>query len=319
MMAVNLDLPYVLRSSFVNVVRLCEAYSKVLIVHADHVGSKQMAEIRLTLRGQAVILMGKNTMIRTSMKKLTPTMPQLEKLIPCVKQNIGLIFCVDDPSAVRKVVLENKVPAPARQGVIGPCDVMIPAGRTGLEPSQTSFFQALGISTKIVQGQIEILTNVELIKTGEKVTASQSALLQKLNIRPFNYGLSVRQIYDDGSVYDASVLDITNSDIIAKIRGGLNNVSAFARQIGLPNQVSIVHSVMEAFKFCTAAVLESDYTFPEMEKIKEIVNNPEAFAAMVASAPPPPVSCVTGAPVAAVKEEEPEEEEEDDMGFGLFD
>lgn len=229
-----------------------------------------MAEIRLALRGRAVILMGKNTMIRTALRKMSPDIPQLDRLIPCIKQNIGLIFCINEATEVRKVVVENKVPAPARQGVFAPTSVVIPAGPTGLDPSQTSFFQALGIGTKIVKGQIEIQTDVNLITLGEKVTASQCALLQKLNIRPFSYGLIVKQIYDDGSVYDATVLDITNEDIIKKFITGVQYVAALSRQVGLPNQASIAHAIVEGFKFSMAAVLESEFVFPEMAKFKEV-------------------------------------------------
>lgn len=162
------------------------------------------------------------------------------------------------------------MPAPARQGVFAPCDVQVPAGPTGLDPSQTSFFQALGIATKIVKGQIEIQGDVHLIAAGEKVTASQSALLQKLNIRPFSYGLQVRDIYDDGAVYDAAVLDLTNEDIRTKFLSGLANVAAFSRQLGLPNQTSIMHTMIEGFRYAVAAVIETDFVFPEMKTIKEV-------------------------------------------------
>lgn len=294
---------------------LCESYSKVLVVHADHVGSRQMADIRQALRGKAVLLMGKNTMIRTAIRGFSANMSQLEALIPCIKENIGLIFCIGDPSEIRKVVLQNRIPAPARQGVVAPCDVVVPAGPTGLDPGQTSFFQALGIATKLTKGQIEILADVNLLAAGEKVTASQSTLLQKLNIKPFSYGLEVRQIYDDGSVYNASVLDITNEDIVKKFMSGVQNVAALSRQIGLPNQASIVHSILEAFKMCVASVLESDFVFPEMERIKEMIENPEAFATVAA----PAAASASAAPAAEEKAAEPEEEEEDgDFGFDLF-
>lgn len=42
---------------------------------------------------------------------------------------------------VRKVINEFKVGAPARVGLVAPNDVTIPAGNTGMDPSQTSFFQ----------------------------------------------------------------------------------------------------------------------------------------------------------------------------------
>lgn len=280
-------------------------------MHADHVGSRQMAEIRYALRGKAVVLMGKNTMIRTALRTMTDRLPQLERLISLVKHNVGLVFCVTDAAEVRQIVLKNKVPAPARQGVFSPTSVVIPAGPTGLDPSQTSFFQALGIATKIVKGQIEIQNDVNLIGLGEKVTASQSALLQKLNIRPFSYGLAVKQIYDDGSVYDAAVMDLTSADILQKFAVGVQYVAALSRQVGLPNQVSIVHSIVEAFKFTVAAVLDTEFVFPEMEKLKEAVLNPEAFAAVPAAS--------SAAPAQAAAAPEPEEEEEEDLGFSLFD
>lgn len=278
-----------------------------------------MAEIRLALRGKAVVLMGKNTMIRTALRGMMSTMPELEKLIPCIKQNVGLIFCVTDAAEVRKIVMDNKVPAPARQGAIAPVDVIVPARPTSLDPSQTSFFQALGIATKLVKGQIEIQADVNLIRVGEKVTASQSALLKKLNIHPFSYGLGVLQIYDSGAVYDASVLDITDADILKKFTAGVQNIAAFSRQVGLPNKASITHSVLEAFKFCTAAVLESDFVFPEMEKIKEIIENPEALQAMMAAAAPAAPAAAAEAPAAAAEAPAAkEEEEEGDFGFDLF-
>ena len=61
-------------------------------------------------------------------------------------------------------------------------------------PEKTSFFQALQIPTKISRGTIEILNEVHIIKLGEKVGASEAALLNMLNIQPFSYGLAVQQV-----------------------------------------------------------------------------------------------------------------------------
>merc|ERR1712166_84257 len=49
---------------------------------------------------------------------------------------------------------------------------------------------------------------------GDRVEASQAALLEKLDIRPFSYGLVVRHVYDDGAMYDPAVLDITDEIIL---------------------------------------------------------------------------------------------------------
>jgi len=42
---------------------LLEEYSSIFIVSVDNVSSQQMHEIRQSLRGEGVVLMGKNTMV----------------------------------------------------------------------------------------------------------------------------------------------------------------------------------------------------------------------------------------------------------------
>jgi large subunit ribosomal protein LP0 len=63
----------------------------------------------------------------------------------------------------------------------------------------------LNIPTKINKGSVEITADVHLIKTGDKVGASEATLLSKLGIKPFSYGLVILQVYDNGSLYDPKV------------------------------------------------------------------------------------------------------------------
>ncbi|EEA05974.1 60S acidic ribosomal protein P0, putative [Cryptosporidium muris RN66] len=286
------------------------SYPRILVANADHVGSKQMADIRLALRGKAAILMGKNTMIRTALKQMLTSHPEIEKLIDLIRLNIGLIFCIDEPSEVRKVISEYQVPAPARQGVIAPCDVTVPAGATGLDPSQTSFFQALGIATKIVKGQVEIQSDVHLIEEGKKVTASQAVLLQKLNIKPFSYGLKINSIYDHGSVYSSSVLDITPEDLISRVTEATKYIAALSKETGVPTLPSARDGIISAFRHCVALGIEAGFDFPQLQTIKDALANPQQHNVAVTSN--------ASVPSAATVVEE-EEEEEEDLGFSLFD
>ncbi|KAF3943496.1 hypothetical protein CMV_029955 [Castanea mollissima] len=174
------------------------------------------------------------------------------------------------------------VGAPARVGLVAPIDVVVPPGNTGLDPSQTSFFQ----------GTVEIITPVELIKKGDKVGSSEAALLAKLGIRPFSYGLVVLQVYDDGSVFSPEVLDLTDEDQIEKFFIGVSMVTCCC-----------------------------EYSFPLAEKVKEYLKDPSKFAVAAA---PVAAAASGGAPAAAAakeeeKKEEPAEESDDDMGFSLFD
>lgn len=55
--------------------------------------------------------------------------------------NVGMIFTKGDLKEVSDEVSKHKVAAPARVGLVAPIDVVVPPGNTGLDPSQTSFFQ----------------------------------------------------------------------------------------------------------------------------------------------------------------------------------
>merc|ERR1719334_2566327 len=154
----------------------------------------------------AVILMGKNTMMRKAIRGHMENNPDLEKILPYIKGNVGFVFTKLDLVDVRKKILDNRVGAPAKAGAIAPLDVKVPAQNTGLGPEKISFFQALSIPTKIARGTIEIISDVPLIAIGDKVGMSEATLLNMLNISPFSYGLVVMHVYDNGSVFSPKVL-----------------------------------------------------------------------------------------------------------------
>jgi len=267
------------------------------------------------------LLMGKNTMIRKAIRDHLEKSPALEGLFPFVKGNIGFVFTNGDLSEVRNKLMELKVEAAAKAGAISPVDVIVPAGNTGMEPTKTSFFQALSIPTKINRGTIEIINDIHLLKPNHKVTLSQAALLQMLGIKPFKYGLKVTSVYDNGSVYPSSVLDLTDADILQKFFTGVNYVAALSLQLGYPTLVSVPHSVTNAFRSLVAISLVTDYTFPAADKLKKLLSDPAALAAAAAAAAGPATSTATpakdaGKPAAKVEEKE-EEEADADMG-GLF-
>ncbi|CAH2295313.1 60S acidic ribosomal P0 [Pelobates cultripes] len=302
---------------FLKIIQLLDDFPKCFIVGADNVGSKQMQQIRMSLRGKAVVLMGKNTMMRKAIRGHLENNSALEKLLPHIKGNVGFVFTKEDLAEVRDLLLANKVPASARAGAIAPCGVTVPAQNTGLGPEKTSFFQALGITTKISRGTIEILSDVQLIKTGDKVGASEATLLNMLNISPFSFGLIIQQVYDNGSVYNPEVLDITEEALHARFLEGVRNVASVCLQIGYPTIASVPHSIVNGYKRVLAVAVETDYSFPLADKVKAFLADPSAF--VVAA----PAAETAAAPAAAApaKEEKQEESEEsdDDMGFGLFD
>jgi len=293
-------------------------YKRMMIVHCDHVGSQQMHDIRIKFRGKAVILMGKNTMIRKGLRELVEEgHTNLESIIPHCVGNVGFVMTNGDLSELRDVINEMRLPASAKAGVIAPSDVHIPSGDTGMEPTQTSFLQALNIPSKINKGQIQIISDVHLIKKGNRVGSSEAALCSKLSMKPFEYGLEIRMVYEDGCCYGKEVMDITDEDLMASFAAGIGQIAALSLGAGYPTAASFPHSIINGFKNIVAIALEVEgWSFSQADKVKEMLANPSAFAA---AAPAAGAAAAAGgaAPAAAAVVEE--EEEEEDMGFDLFD
>lgn len=250
---------------------MLEKYQKVFVVRVDNVGSSQMNQTRLQMRGSAEILMGKNTLMRKVLGDFIEKNPDhhFGSLISRMRGNVGFVFTNGDLGKVRDFILANKQPAPARVGGIAPDDVSIPAGPTGCDPGQTSFFQVLQIPTKIVKGQIEITNVVSLIKAGDKVGSSEATLLSKLSIRPFSYGLSIAEVMDAGNWFSAAVLDIDDAYLAEKFTMVLQKVAALSFATNTPTQASAVHSVANAFKTLVAITVGlENYSFAEAAKYK---------------------------------------------------
>jgi len=295
---------------------LLEKYPTIFLVNVDNVGSNQMHQIRVSLRGKGVVLMGKNTMVRRALRTILAENPQFERLLPHVKGNIGFVFTSGDLKEIREIIIANVVAAPARAGAFAPKDVFVPAGNTGMEPGKTSFFQALNIPTKIARGTIEIVSDIKVVTAGTRVGSSEATLLNMLNISPFTYGMTVVQIFDQGNVFAPEVLDIDEQDLIDRFLSGIKTIAAISLALNYPTIVSVSHTLVNAYKNLISIALASEYTFEGAEKIKDILANPDAYAAAA------PVAAATSAAPEETKAEEKEEEKEesdDDMGFGLFD
>jgi len=257
--------------------QLLNEFKNILICTVDNVGSNQMQKVRIALRGQAVLLMGKNTVMRKVIRQEGEKNAKIQALLDVIVGNVGFVFTNNELNDIRGVIQANKVPAAAKSGTLAPADVIVPPGPTGLDPGQTGFFQALQIQTKIVRGSIEIQNPVNLIKAGEKISSSHVALLSKLNIRPFHYGIKVTHAYEDGAVYEAKLLDLSHEDLLEKFFRGVRQVAALSLAVHQPTLASLPHIFANVTRNLIAISLATDYTFKESEPFKKYLENPDAF------------------------------------------
>jgi len=258
-----------------------ENFPRFLIVTCDNIASTHMQNIRISLREVgAVLLMGKNTLMRRVIRDNLATHPNWEPLIGALKGNVGLIFTKGSLTDLRDEVAKSTVPANAKAGSMSPIDVVLPKQVTTLEPTKTSFFAALDIATKITKGCVEILNDVRLCEKSKKVGSSEAALLMMLDIRPFVYGLIVVNCFDS-SLFPPNYLDFRESDLFRAIGAGIGNVAAMSLALSYPSLPAFPHVITTAFKNLVAISIETGYNFKQAEKIKHMVENPDAFAPKV--------------------------------------
>lgn len=307
--------------------KLLDTYSKVLFCNLDNVRSAQMHAVRRSLRGKGEVLVGKKTMQKKILslraeadgategdKKLFQVLVEQNRLVG----NLALVFTNDDVATVREALREHRVQAPARVGAIAPVDVTISAGNTGLEPTMTSFFQALNIPTKIAKGTVEITADKKVLSVGDKVDSSTAALLQKLNISPFFYAVEVEFYWQKGLLFTAEDLS-TNAKVIEdSVASALANLQAMSLATGILTEASFPHAIMDGFKTLLGATVETDYVFEEYngKKLRTDVKEGKVVAAAPKAAAAPAAAASSKA-AAPAKVEEPEEEEDFGMG-GLF-
>jgi len=147
------------------------------------------------------------------------------------------------------------------------------------------------------------------------VTSSHVALLGKLDIKPFFYGIIVTNVYENGSMYPASILDITPDQLLAKFFGGVRRIAAIGLAVGYPTEASIPHTIANGFKRLLALSQSTGFEFTESK----------AFFSRAAAAPV--AADKGGEKKGDKKEKKPEKEkvveekpadEEEDTGAGGF-
>ena len=121
--------------------------------------------------------------------------------------------------------------------------------------------------------QIEIVNAKKIITKGIKIESSQAALLDKLKIRPFEYKMLVKGVYDNGAIFNANILDITEADLLASLQRGISNMAAISLASGYVTKPAIPHMIANAFKNMAAVSFETSFSFPKAELMKSAASS----------------------------------------------
>jgi large subunit ribosomal protein LP0 len=85
--------------------------------------------------------------------------------------------------------------------------------------------------------------------------------------------MHVKRVYDDGSVFNPDVLDITTESILAKFGTAISNLASISLASGYITKPAVPHLLANAFKNLAAVTFDSDYSFKQADKLKEAAKN----------------------------------------------
>ena len=75
------------------------------------------------------------------------------------------------------------------------------------------------------------------------------------------------QVFEQGSLYSPSALDIKQDDLMSAVQSAIANVAAASLQLNYPTLASIPHSIVNGYKNVLAVSVATEFTFPLAEKV----------------------------------------------------
>jgi large subunit ribosomal protein L10 len=310
------------------------SYPIIGLVKIDNIGARIVQKMRKDLRKEASMVMAKNTLMKIALSEVKKEIKGIEKLLDYIVGSCAFLLTKTNPYKLASFMDKNKVPAPAKAGQIAPNDVIIRPMNTGIPPGPViAELQSLGLKTKIEGGQIRIVEEAVVTKEGERVNRTVSLLLRRLNIDPFEAGLSFVVAFENGNILPGDTLIIDYDYYEQNIQRAYNSAMNLAINAGIVTKQSISMIIANANQFAINLSVNSGFitkkTFPLIlskavqgslnvaAKIAE--NNPEALSENILNKIRLVPSIHSKEETKEDKEEEiseENEEPEEDLGLG---
>lgn len=238
--------------------KLAKEYPIIGAVNMENLPTKQLQNMRASLRDKVVLKMSKRRLIKIALEQASKDVPGLEKLIPYLKGMPALLFTKDNPFALYKTLEKNKSSAPIKGGQTTPKDIVVPAGPTGFAPGPIiGQLGGVGIAAGIDAGKVAIKKDSKVAKAGDVINSELAAILTRLGIEPLEIGLDLTAIYEKGDVYTADVLHVDETEYMNKFMNAHRWAFNLAMEAGILTKETTELMLTKAFREAKAIALEA--------------------------------------------------------------
>ncbi len=193
----------------------------VAIANVEGIPAAQMQQMRKQLRADATLRVVKNTLLTRALEKAGAEMEAVDDLIGSVEGQTALIATDMNPFTLYKRLEAAKTKAPAKGGETAPEDVAVEAGDTPFAPGPVvGDLQKAGIPAAIEGGKVVIKQDKVLVEAGGTIPREVAQMLTRLDIHPLTVGIDLRTAYEDGMLFDRSVLDVDEEAFLNDLKAG---------------------------------------------------------------------------------------------------
>lgn len=257
----------------------------VAIVDVHGIPSPQMQNMRLGMRSNAAVMMTRNNLVLIAIDEAAKQKPGLEKLKPLVGGQCAIIATPMNPFKLFQHMEATKSAAPAKPGDVAPEDIVVKEGETPFKPGPiVGELQKAGIPAAIEGGKIVIRKEKVLVEKGHKVSEELSKILPKLEIFPMTVGMDLKAAFEDGIVYDKTVLDVPVDYYPTMLATAARNATALGVSIVYPTKQTIGPLMGKAYREARAVSVKA--AIPTKDTISLLLAKANAEMLAVASRVP---------------------------------
>ncbi len=263
-----------------HIIKLGKEYPIIGMVNMENLPASSLLQMKKQLRGKVELVMTRKTLIVRGLQSLK--LPNGEQLLEKVKGMPALMFTRENPFALYKIIKKSKTPAAAKPGQTAPHDITLPPGPTPFTPGPViSEFAQLGIKTGVEGGKVAIKQETTVVHEGEPINAKLAGMLQRLGVQPMEIGLDLTCVYEKGTIYPKSVLDIDEKKFIETLTQASTEAFNLAIETGYFTKETVEHLLGKAAREAKSVALEGGILTPETTE--EILAKAEREAKSVAS------------------------------------
>lgn len=76
-------------------------------------------------------------------------------------------------------------------------------------------------------------------------------------MKPFEYGIKITNVYDEGAILGDEIINIDPSNLLTKFQSGIRNIAGLSLSAGYPIEATVPIIIANSFKNIAALSIES--------------------------------------------------------------